>query len=357
MTSQLRPARADTGSGRPIFPSTLEADPIGFRGSAMARKVWQREGLGERGDVDRIGAGSGRARCAWNRHNAVPRAFYREDFCILATQSYLTPCWIATSSVPPAWTPTCLSAVANHPAYVPPSRNATGNPHHPLERAMSSMRKGFTLIELLIVVVIIGILAAIAIPKFASTKEKAYLASEKSDLRNLATSEEAYFSGNQTYTTDQSAMNFTTSQGVTIGWHGRRCEGLEGYVERIARRPSSATPALVARPLRRPSTVSSPAIRDPLGWISPDRTRIDGAPLEMSGALFVPAPCHRRSPRASRLCRASRRWAPTSRLRAVRTRARPLRDRRRRHARRVADRRIGSIAQRTAPIPHRRRFR
>jgi type IV pilus assembly protein PilA len=60
-------------------------------------------------------------------------------------------------------------------------------------------RKGFTLIELLIVVVIIGILAAIAIPKFASTKEKAYLASMKSDLRNLATAEEAYFADNQLY--------------------------------------------------------------------------------------------------------------------------------------------------------------
>ena len=64
---------------------------------------------------------------------------------------------------------------------------------------MTRNAKGFTLIELLIVVVIIGILAAIAIPKFASTKEKAYLASMKSDLRNLATAEEGYFADNQVY--------------------------------------------------------------------------------------------------------------------------------------------------------------
>ena len=60
--------------------------------------------------------------------------------------------------------------------------------------------KGFTLIELLIVVVIIGILAAIAIPQFASTKEKAFDAAAKSDLRNLMTAEEAYFSDFQAYT-------------------------------------------------------------------------------------------------------------------------------------------------------------
>ena len=52
---------------------------------------------------------------------------------------------------------------------------------------------GFTLIELLIVVVIIGILATLAVPKFANTKEKSYLATMRSDLRNLAVAEEAYF--------------------------------------------------------------------------------------------------------------------------------------------------------------------
>jgi type IV pilus assembly protein PilA len=64
---------------------------------------------------------------------------------------------------------------------------------------VSKRRAGFTLIELLIVVVIIGILAAIAIPKFASTKQKAYVTSMRMDLRNLSTAEEAYFFDNFTY--------------------------------------------------------------------------------------------------------------------------------------------------------------
>jgi type IV pilus assembly protein PilA len=63
-------------------------------------------------------------------------------------------------------------------------------------------RSGFTLIELLIVVVIVGLLASIAIPKFANTKEKAYLTQMKSDLRNLVTAEEAYFADSIKYTTD-----------------------------------------------------------------------------------------------------------------------------------------------------------
>ena len=76
-------------------------------------------------------------------------------------------------------------------------------------------RKGFTLIELLIVVVIIGILAAIAIPKFANTKEKAYVAAMKSDLRNLVTAEESWFADNTTYTTAL-GTTYAESTGVTV---------------------------------------------------------------------------------------------------------------------------------------------
>src|SRR5947209_3641012 len=76
-------------------------------------------------------------------------------------------------------------------------------------------RKGFTLIELLIVVVIIGILAAIAIPKFANTKEKAYLTAMKSDLRNLVTAEEAFFADSVNYTSMIGAGGLTFN--VTSG--------------------------------------------------------------------------------------------------------------------------------------------
>jgi type IV pilus assembly protein PilA len=82
---------------------------------------------------------------------------------------------------------------------------------------MLKLRKGFTLIELLIVVVIIGILAAIAIPKFANTKGKAYITAMKSDLRNLVTSEEAFFSDSSRYAPDTSTgMKFAPSTGVRM---------------------------------------------------------------------------------------------------------------------------------------------
>jgi prepilin-type N-terminal cleavage/methylation domain-containing protein len=75
------------------------------------------------------------------------------------------------------------------------------------------LRKGFTLIELLMVIVIIGLLASIAIPKFANTREKAVLASMKSDLRNLVTAEEAFYSDSTKYTTNLGSQ-YRTSAGV-----------------------------------------------------------------------------------------------------------------------------------------------
>ncbi len=81
-------------------------------------------------------------------------------------------------------------------------------------------RKGFTLIELLIVVVIIGILAAIAIPKFAATKDKAKLASVKTDIRNIMTAEEAYFSDYASYTSSLNSVIFTPTVGNTVNISG-----------------------------------------------------------------------------------------------------------------------------------------
>lgn len=83
---------------------------------------------------------------------------------------------------------------------------------------MRRSSRGFTLVELLVVVVIIGVLAAVAIPKFQSTKGKANAASLKSDLRNLATAQEAYFYENLTYTTNIANLNLTLTRGVTITW-------------------------------------------------------------------------------------------------------------------------------------------
>jgi len=81
---------------------------------------------------------------------------------------------------------------------------------------MNRSRRGFTLIELLIVVVIIGILAAIAIPKFANTKQKAYIAAMKSDLRNLITAEESFFADSTSYVIygDSTKLKFKPSTGV-----------------------------------------------------------------------------------------------------------------------------------------------
>lgn len=81
-------------------------------------------------------------------------------------------------------------------------------------------RSGFTLIELLIVIVIIGILAAIAIPKFSTTRERAHYRAMMGDLRNLNTQQELYYTSPASDYTYAGALSnlgdFQQSQGVTV---------------------------------------------------------------------------------------------------------------------------------------------
>jgi len=96
---------------------------------------------------------------------------------------------------------------------------------------MRATSRGFTLIELLVVLVVLGILSGIAIAQFVSTKESAYLASMKADLRNFALYEQnylmdsqgSYFSGNGAVQgfvpTVGVAVSATSDAGPPPAWH------------------------------------------------------------------------------------------------------------------------------------------
>jgi type IV pilus assembly protein PilA len=72
--------------------------------------------------------------------------------------------------------------------------------------------KGFTLIELMIVIAIIGILAAIAIPQFSKYRQRSYNAAAADDLRNATTAQEGYYVDEDTY-----CQTLATITGPTYG--------------------------------------------------------------------------------------------------------------------------------------------
>jgi len=83
---------------------------------------------------------------------------------------------------------------------------------------MRAFRKGFTLIELLVVLVVLGILSGIAIARFVTTKEAAYEASMKADLRNFALYEQNYLIDSQGsyFAGSGAAQGFVPTVGVTV---------------------------------------------------------------------------------------------------------------------------------------------
>lgn len=90
-----------------------------------------------------------------------------------------------------------------------------------LSKVKRSNEKGFTLIELMIVIAIIGILAAIAIPQFSAYRTRSYNSAAESDLRNAATAQEAYYVDTQHYCASAAGLEGNTyglflSENVTL---------------------------------------------------------------------------------------------------------------------------------------------
>ena len=120
---------------------------------------------------------------------------------------------------------------------------------------MTSARRGFTLIELLIVVVIIGILAAIAIPKFEFTKGKANASAIKSDLRNLMSAQEAYYYDYQIYASDPAQLSVNRSKGVILQIFDADNKGWAATATHPQAYPLTCSVFVAGAPVRAPATV------------------------------------------------------------------------------------------------------
>ena len=86
-------------------------------------------------------------------------------------------------------------------------------------------RHGFTLIELLLVLVVLGILTAVAIPRFNAVRHKGFLSAMRSDLENMALSQAVYFSDYAIYADDPVNLDQSFTTGVTISINENSSQG------------------------------------------------------------------------------------------------------------------------------------
>ncbi|MFQ5351501.1 MAG: type IV pilin protein [Candidatus Binatia bacterium] len=123
---------------------------------------------------------------------------------------------------------------------------------------MVSNEQGFTLFELLIAVAIIGILAAVSIPRFTDYRAAAFDSRSQQDLRNLASAQELYRTSEDAYAPDTATLaSFSASPGVTLTIESADAQSFVATASHPGGRnsyrwDSSAQPALSSTPLALP---------------------------------------------------------------------------------------------------------
>jgi prepilin-type N-terminal cleavage/methylation domain-containing protein len=95
-------------------------------------------------------------------------------------------------------------------------------------------RRGFTIIEMLVTLAVLGVLSAIAVPRYRTYKERARIAAMKSDLGQIRIAEEAHWAEQQRYTTDTTALDFNGTSDVHVALSSEDLVG--GYTAQATHR-------------------------------------------------------------------------------------------------------------------------